>query len=197
MSRISKLAIGGCLMTLGYLPVQNSAQPPQLTEGEETTEATQHVNADLLFTRMKRLAGRWETRSTKGWTGGALVRVISRGSALLFESEFDDNPDAGMATVYYLDKGRLLLTHYCEAKNQPTLMATEQSGDGKIIVFTFVSGTGMTSRDEGHMDKVVFKFTNDDSYTSQWTWYRAGSEKWLEEIEYRRLPRDAQSNRKS
>ena len=152
------------------------------------------VNADVMFARIKQLAGRWRTRSTKGWTGGDTIRVIARGSALIFESEFDDNTDAGMATLYYLDNGRLLLTHYCEAGNQPTLVATGQSPDGKVLAFTFLSGTGMKSRDEGHMDKVVFRFADADSYTSQWTWYKAGSEKWLEEIEYHRA--NVQSGRK-
>jgi hypothetical protein len=183
-------------MVVGRLTAQNSAPPQKLTQAENIKEAVQPVNTGLVFARMKQLAGRWGTQSTKGWSGGDLIRVICRGSAVLVESEFDDNAEAGMATLYYLDKGRLLLTHYCEAKNQPTLVATGQSADGKVVLFTFLSGTGMTSRDEGHMDKVVFRFIDEDSYTSQWTWYSAGSEKWLEEIENRRLPRDAQPNRK-
>ncbi len=183
-----------CLLFVTQITGQDSAKRKQFTQTENVTQ--QPVNTELLFARLKALAGRWRARSTKGWTGGDLIRGISRGSAVLFESDFDDDADGGMATLYYLDKGRLLLTHYCEAKNQPTLVATGQSSDGKTVLFTFLSGTGMTSREQGHMDKVLFTFIDNDSYLSQWTWYGAGSEKWLEEIEYHRVSADPKSKAK-
>src|SRR4029077_756307 len=191
MFKTHRLAIFVCLLFVAQITGQDSSKREQFTQSENV--AQQPVNAELLFTRLKALAGRWRARSTKGWTGGDLIRVISRGSVVLFESEFDDAPDGGMVTLYYLDKGRLLLTHYCEAKNQPTLVATGQSPDGKTALFTFLSGTGMISREQGHMDKVLFTFIDDDSYRSQWTWYSTGSEKWLEEIEYHRVSVDAKS----
>jgi hypothetical protein len=185
-----------CLLVVAQITAQDSAKGQQFTQSENVAE--QPVNTELLFARLKKLVGRWQARSTKGWTGGDLVRLISRGSVVIFESEFDDDADAGrgMATLCYLDKGRLLLTHYCEAKNQPTLVATGQSPDGKTVLFTFLSGTGMTSREQGHMDKVLFTFVDDDSYRSQWTWYSAGTEKWLEEIEYHRVSADSKSKSK-
>jgi hypothetical protein len=148
------------------------------------------VNADAIFARVKSLAGEWQESSTKGWTAGNRIRVLARGSAVLFESSFPDAPDSGMATLMYVDNGRLLLTHYCEARNQPTLIASSASADGNTITFTFLSGTGMKSRDDGHMDKMVLKFAGADSYRTQWTWYSAGTERWLEDIEHRRLRND-------
>ena len=81
-----------------------------------------------------------------------------------------------------MDGDRLLLTHYCVAKNQPRLMATEFSANGDTVTFTFLDGTGMKSRDVGHMDKVRMVFLDDDHFTSQWTWYQTGKEDWMEEI---------------
>lgn len=149
------------------------------------------VHADAVFAKLKNMAGEWEEKSTKGWTGSTRVRVIARGSAVLFDSAFTDSPEAGMATLLYLDNGRLLLTHYCEARNQPTLVASSESPDGSTVTFTFLSGTGMKSRNDGHMDKVVMKFSSGDSYTDQWTWFSGGKEQWLEEIEHRRIRKDA------
>jgi hypothetical protein len=91
------------------------------------------------------------------------------------------------ADADYIDKGRLLLTHYCEARNQPTLIASSISPDGNTIIFTFLSGTGMKSRDDGHMDQMTLKFDGADSYHERWTWYGNGTERWLEDIENRRV----------
>ncbi len=153
----------------------------------QSGNSTASVDTEAVFNKLKNMAGDWEEKSTRGWTGSSRVRVLARGSAVLFDSAFTDSPESGMATLAYLDNGRLLLTHYCEARNQPTLVASSQSGDGNTVVFTFLSGTGMKSRNDGHMDKVVMKFVNGDSYTDQWTWFSGGKEQWLEEIEHRRV----------
>lgn len=151
------------------------------------------VDAAAVFARIKALAGTWQEKSTKGWTGGDKIRVIGRGSAVLFESSFDDEPNEGMATVMYVDKGRLLLTHYCEAQNQPTLVASSVTDGGNTVVFEFLSGTGMKSRDDGHMDKLVIKFLSSDSYSEQWSWYSAGKQRVFEEILCRRVPKPSAS----
>jgi hypothetical protein len=139
------------------------------------------------FERMKRLAGTWQARSTRGWEGRYTVRVIARGSAILITSEFVDEPGEGMATLYYLDGEQLKLTHYCEARNQPTLVLTELAEGGKRAEFAFVSGTGMASRDVGHMDGLVVRFDGDDAHHDRWSWYAKGKERWMEDIEYRRV----------
>ena len=73
------------------------------------------------------------------------------------------------------------------AKNQPRLKATEISDDGKQVTFTFLDGTGMTSRDVGHMDKVRINFEDANHFNSQWTFYANGQEKWMEAIKYTRV----------
>ncbi len=189
MFKIVMFVAMSCWLLSNALMAENPAEksaPP-----ENSLQATEPVNAEVAFARFKRLAGEWRARSSKGWTGGNVARVIARGSAVLFESAFDDDKESGMATIYYLDKGRLLLTHYCESKTQPTLVATGQSADGKTLLFTFLSGTGMANRDTGHMDKLLFRFIGDDAYALRWTWYGKGSEQWLEEIENRRASKDS------
>jgi len=91
-----------------------------------------------------------------------------------------------------MDGDRLLLTHYCEARNQPRLVLSRVEDDGRTAVFSFLDGTNMASRDSGHMDKVVIRFQDDDHYTSQWTWYQGGEERWLEEITHTRIHEQSQ-----
>jgi hypothetical protein len=90
--------------------------------------------------------------------------------------------------MIHLDGDRLLLTHYCVARNQPRLVATQMSEDGRTITFEFLDGTNLASRDRGHMDKVVYTFPDDTHYTSRWTWYQNGQESWMEQIEHVRAP---------
>lgn len=136
----------------------------------------------LAFERLKRLEGRWIGTSTNGWTDTAELRVIAGGSVVMATS-FDSHPNETMVTMFHLDGERLLLTHYCVARNQPRLVATEISEDGRRILFEWLDGTGLRSREDGHMDKALFEITGEDRYTSRWTWYQKGEERWMETIE--------------
>lgn len=144
-------------------------------------------NALAAFERFKGLEGKWQGRSTKGWTERITFQTIAAGSCVL-ESSFDAHPNEKMVTMYYVDGPRLMLTHFCVAKNQPRLVATAFADDGAKIEFTFLDATGLPSRNTGHMDKVVFRFVDGEHITSRWTWYQDGREQWLEEIELTRIP---------
>lgn len=133
------------------------------------------------FERFKKLEGRWKGKSTKGWVEDVTYKTIAEGSVVLGTS-FDAHPNETMLTLFHLDGDRLMLTHYCVAKNQPRLVATSFSEDGKTITFTFLDGTNLPSRDRGHMDKVIFRFADENHVSSRWTWYQNGKESWMEEI---------------
>lgn len=133
------------------------------------------------FARFKASDGRWVGKSTKGWEETLEYRTIAGGSTVL-ETSFDAHPGQEMATTFYLDGDRLMLAHYCVAKNAPRLEATAFADGGRTVVFTFVDGANIPTRDKGHMDKAVFRFETDDRVVSRWTWYENGQEKWFEEI---------------
>jgi hypothetical protein len=141
--------------------------------------------AALAFERLKALEGDWDSFSTKGWAGRTSLRAIARGSALVATSQFEEaHPGETMLTVFHLDGERLMLTHYCVARNQPRLVATAISTDLSTITFTFRDGTNLPSREAGHMDQAVYRIEGKDRYTSRWTWYQDGKERWMEEIRY-------------
>ena len=142
-----------------------------------------------LYDRFKKLAGTWEGNSTKGWTERMTVKVIAGDSAVMFDS-FDAHPGETMLTLVHMDRDRLVLTHYCVAKNQPRLVASSISDDGRNVTFTFLDATNLASRDVGHMDKAKVEFTDDSHYVTQWTWYQDGHEDWMERIVNRKLPDD-------
>ena len=139
-----------------------------------------------VFERFKSHAGAWKGKSTKGWEDTISVRVIA-GNSVVMVTSFDAHPGETMATMISLDGDRLLLTHYCVAKNQPRLIATAFDATTNTVTFEYVDATGIRSRDEGHMDKMVLQFLGPDRYRSRWTWYSKGSERWMEEIDYTRV----------
>jgi hypothetical protein len=139
------------------------------------------------FERLLTLEGEWEGRSTEGWVDRMKLRKIARGSVLLELSDFEAHPGETMATTHQMDGDRLVLTHYCVAGNQPRLVLSSSSDDGNELHFTFMDGTNLPSRDRGHMDQAVLRILDADHFTSRWTWYQDGEERWLETIEYARL----------
>ncbi len=141
------------------------------------------------FEKVKSLEGKWQGQSTQGWKDTGQYRVIAGGSVVMHTS-FDAHPGQTMATMFHMDGDRLLLTHYCIARNQPRLVATTADASLREITFEYLDGTGLTNRDQGHMDKLVLKIPDANHYTAHWTWYQSGQESWMEEIGHTRVQAD-------
>ncbi|MCI0403725.1 MAG: hypothetical protein L0212_09400 [Acidobacteria bacterium] len=176
-------------IALAALMLATLAPASLLPQGEATSSAApiSRDQALQVFGHFKALTGRWRGESTKGWEGDSNYRVLARDSVVMSTSEFDDAPGRGMVTMFHMDGDRLLLTHYCEARNQPRLVATTVEDDGRTVVFTFLDGTNLSSRDAGHMDKAVYHFDGPDQFRSRWTWYQKGQETWFEDVRYTRV----------
>ena len=151
------------------------------SQAENKTNISDLSPARAAFERFKKLEGRWKGRSTKGWEETIHFKTIAGGSVVV-ETSFDAHPNETMMTMYHLDGEKLMLTHYCVAKNQPRLVATSFADGGQTITFTFLDATNLISRDRGHMDKAIFRFLGDNHIRSRWTWYEDGKESWMEEI---------------
>jgi hypothetical protein len=171
---LSQLALVACLTASPAAAGQSHAHG----DGKAAQATTP---ARVAFERFKRLAGDWRGRSTKGWEEAVSFKTIAGGSVVVSTS-FDAHPNETMMTMFHMDGERLMLTHYCVARNQPRLVATSFSDDGKTVTFTFLDGANLPTRDRGHMDKAVFRFLDDDRVTSRWTWFQDGKESWMEEI---------------
>jgi hypothetical protein len=138
--------------------------------------------ARAAYSHIQKLAGTWRSTSTKGWTEESVIVLAGKGSAVVETSRFVDTPEDSMVTTFYLDGDRLMLTHYCEAGNQPRMVATEISTDGRRIRFTFLDATNLRSPDAGHMHEAELHLIDGDRMTSRWSWHQGGKEKWMEEI---------------
>ena len=139
------------------------------------------ASSALAFSRLKTLAGTWKGQASMGMAPGAAkapvrvsLRVTSGGDALLHEMVPDgrsDDPTNGAddpVTIFYLDRGRLLLTHYCDSgKNRPRMVG-KVSSDGKTVSFDFLDVSGGTKF--GHMHRAVFTFVDADHHIEDWTY---------------------------
>lgn len=140
--------------------------------------STAASSAQISFDKLKVLAGEWEgvvttvppEPSVQGKTAQVTLRVTSLGNAFMHEMKIPGRPDDPI-TMLYLDAGRLLLTHYCDAGNRPR-MAGVQSPDGQSIDFDLLDVAGDTTY--GHMQKAAFHFIDADHHSEEWTFHVEG-----------------------
>jgi hypothetical protein len=149
-----------------------------LSLGAFAQSQAQKPDAEKSFDKLKMLAGTWKGPLTTdppqpdlpnlGWVS---LRVTSRGNALVHEMKEPGTPDDPTKddpiTMLYLDEGRLLLTHYCDAGNRPR-MTGKMLPNGKTVEFDFLDIAGSTQY--GHMHHAVFTVIDDDHHTEDWTY---------------------------
>ena len=95
-------------------------------------------------------------------------RLTAGGSAVMSEIvSYMHGKSDDMITMFNMDGDRLLLTHYCEAGNQPRMTASA-SPDGKILTFDFMDATNLTATHPGHMQRVIFTFCDAEHHKEEW-----------------------------
>lgn len=104
------------------------------------------------FEALKRLEGKWSGtlyRSDDSSDAFNLeYSITSNGSALLEESI---TGGIEMLTIFNINAGNLLLTHYCGLKNKPVSLL-ESSADGVYVFKTDASRSGLTSGKDMYVD---------------------------------------------
>ncbi len=99
-------------------------------------------DAAAAFARLKTLVGEWEANTPDG-KARLSYELTGGGTALVERENADSMP--GMMTVYHLDGGRLILTHYCMAGNQPRMQASGIDPQTGEIRFQFLDATNLAS----------------------------------------------------
>ena len=131
---------------------------PLLTTAAQTTVCSAKV------IRAAEPPGRFVGRHSGRPGAPRFAARASSGNALMHEMR-GTGPDDPI-TMVHLDGDRLILTHYCDAGNQPRMAATI-SPDGRTIVFDFVEATNLESSQHGHMQRVIFNFIDADHHTEK------------------------------
>ena len=112
--------------------------------------------------RIKKLAGTWVEADKDGKPTDKVVSVIkvTAGGSAVHETIFPGQP-MEMVSVYHLDKGDLVMTHYCVLGNQPRMKADPKSPANQIR-WTFAGGTNLDPAKDMHMHSATVTFIDDD-----------------------------------
>lgn len=132
--------------------------------------ALAQTGAQKAFTAIKSMPGTWEGSSVEGPVT-VTFKITSGGSAVM--SEIVGKED--MISMFHLDNDRLLLTHYCAVGNQPRMQAAV-SPNGKVITFTYIDATNLTTPDAGHMQQMILTMIDDNHHTEEWVFADHGGE---------------------
>jgi hypothetical protein len=141
-------------------------------------------SADSAFARLKTLVGEWEGTTSSGKVHLS-YELVSGGTALLERESSENMPS--MVTLYYVDGGRLLLTHYCMIGNQPRMQAKALNPDTGEMDFQFLDATNLASPAAGHMHNAKIRIVDNNHLSSEWQFYENGKPKMSESAQYTRV----------
>ena len=118
--------------------------------------------------RIKALAGEWVRIDENGETTDDLISVyrVTAGGSAVIETLFPGQ-EMEMITLYHLDDGELVLTHYCMLGNQPAMSARTIT-DEKIVFECNGEGTFKDSEDEAHMHQGTLNLLGPDRMKTEW-----------------------------
>jgi hypothetical protein len=129
-------------------------------------------DAQKILERFKAMEGTWVGKGAHGETAEVTYEVIAGGTSVMADIKMDDE---AMTSLFYVDGGRLLMTHFCPSGNQPRMQAVI-APDGKTVTFDFLDATNLPSPQMGHMHKAVYVLTDGDHYSEDWTWKHEGKD---------------------
>jgi hypothetical protein len=146
-----------------------------------TTAAFAESGSEATFAKLKSLEGNWSGKTSEGQPVQISYRLTSGGSALMGEIQGKED----MVSMFNMDGGRLLMTHYCAVGNQPRMVAVA-SPDGKTITFNYVDATNLLGAQPGHMDRMVVTMIDANHYSEEWDFATTSAPKMHERFDMQR-----------
>lgn len=150
------------------------------------------TDAKGTFDNLKKLEGAWEGTLTTdppvpdikpGTSAKVWLRVASMGNVLLHDVKIEGRPDNPL-TMFYLDEGRLLLTHYCDAGNRPRMVA-QPATDANKVTFDFLDVSGPLKY--GHMHDAAITVIDADRHVEEWAFHLPGDKHVRARFDLRRV----------
>jgi hypothetical protein len=124
------------------------------------------VDGRAALDRIKRLAGTWEgTVAKPDGPPGVVTYELTAGGNSVVEKLFTGTAHE-MLTVYHLDRGTLLATHYCAMGNQPLMKLERATADE--LQFGFAGGTNLDPEKDIHIHQGRLRFTGEGRLESEW-----------------------------
>ena len=126
------------------------------------------INHQAYFDAMKKhLSGRFAEVSDKdGWL---VDYTLMSKNTVLSETWIAPSGNTEL-TLFFMDKGTLLATHFCASGIQSTMELVSPDGVDEALMFTIRSATNLTSADQPHNSGFTYLFLDNDQVkrTEQW-----------------------------
>jgi len=139
--------------------------------------------ANEAFQNMLKLEGTWTGESRVVPVGAAKEDMPTSTTTVTWENigfetsimqTFLAGTPAEMVSMYHQDgPEKLIHTHYCAAKNQPS-MAFRDVAEPGVIDFRFTSGTNMDVNVDGHAHNSSMKIIDENTYETRTENWSAG-----------------------
>lgn len=130
---------------------------------------------ETLFDKIKSMNGEWEVTKGPGDHGdhkGVVTYKVTAGGSAVLETVFGGT-DHEMVTLYYMDDGKLSLTHYCMLQNRPLMRVDPQSTLEKLV-FKCQEKENPKLDAEDHMHEATINFIDGDHVKTDWVLYKGG-----------------------
>lgn len=155
------LLISGLALAAGAA----DTKPDDKRTGDKNTAAAATAPAaatNAQFEKMKSLVGTWLMADKDGKPTDqvfSVIRLTAGGSAL--HETIMPGQEMEMISVYTVDNGDLVMTHYCMLGNQPRMKADPKSAEG-TITFDFAGGGNLDVKKDKHMHGATLTFVDAD-----------------------------------
>lgn len=153
-----------------HVPAQQPKAGKQDAQAAKA-KASGSVSGKEAFAKLKQLVGTWEESKPEG--SFQVIYKLTGGGSALIETQF---PGSGMemTSVYHMDGENLMMTHYCAAGNQPTLIYVPGKSATELK-FDFHKGSNMKPTDM-HIHGAVIKLLASDHIKSDWIGFMNGKD---------------------
>lgn len=119
------------------------------------------------FEKLKALDGEWlDADGVFGEKGKIAVTYRVSGAGNTVIETFPVGTAYEMVTVYHLEGGSLVLTHYCSSNTQPRMTSTGPQGN--MLTFNFAGGANIDPAKTSHMHGAELEFISSDEIKGTW-----------------------------
>jgi hypothetical protein len=142
---------------------------PQIRAAQAKTLSAALRSSETAFEKFKGFEGKWAIRSGQK-TLPIEMTYESASKASIVTEQFGKE-----LSVFYRDGQSLLMTHFCNAGNQPRLRLGENTRPG-VFEFQMFDITNLQSADADHVERVVYRIIDDKTIALEIVWKNGKSE---------------------
>jgi hypothetical protein len=124
-------------------------------------------NAGAGLERMKSLLGSWKGKDAHGKSVEVTYTYVADSTAIMESLDIGGSME-NMVTVYTLNNGNTVLTHYCSMGNQPRMKLDGSKSSENSLVYAYVDATNVKSERDPKMHDLTLTFKDKDHFSQEW-----------------------------